>query len=355
MASLKIDLGSRSYNIYIEAGILKNLRNYIKNYEVAIITDDIVENLYGDKLVEALGDVLIPKYVIPSGEGSKNIAVVEEILQFLSDHKIPRNGGIISFGGGVVGDIAGFCSSIYMRGIDYYQIPTTLLAQVDSSVGGKTGINLPQGKNLIGSFHQPKAVIIDPDFLKTLSPSQIRSGLGEVIKYGIIDNYPFLRYIEENLNGIKNCNGKVLEEIIKTSCEIKAMIVSKDERETGLRKNLNFGHTIGHALETLTHYQQYSHGEAVLVGMFYETKIAEFLGLVSKGYSKEIYCLIRKTDIDTNINLNYEEILMATHSDKKNKDGKISFILPTNKGLVNELFFSTEILKGVLKEVLTIE
>lgn len=349
MEGVRINLDRNSYNIVINDGLLDRLDEYIICSEIAVITDDIVDSLYFKRLKNSLGDRIKLKYVIPAGEGSKTLAMAEEILSYFSENRLSRQATIISFGGGVVGDLAGFCSSIYMRGVDYYQIPTTLLSQVDSSVGGKTGVNLPTGKNLIGTFYQPKGVFIDTGLLKTLNSALIRSGMGEVIKYGIIKDYGFFKFIEENLPSIIKLDSEAIIHAIKTSCEIKASIVALDEREAGLRKILNHGHTIGHSLEALTKYKEFTHGEAVLIGIFYETKIAEALALITKDYANEIYQLIINTGIETKLTIDKNEILQLMLNDKKNRDGKISFILPNGRGKVGEYLISPEDLIGMLE------
>ncbi|SCY11549.1 3-dehydroquinate synthase [Alkaliphilus peptidifermentans] len=354
MERVHINLGESSYWINIKEGIIENLTEYIGNADQwIIITDENVHNLYFHKLEEALRGEDFIKFIIPSGEASKNFEMAMEILSFMVEKNLTRKSKVIAFGGGVVGDIAGFCASIYMRGIDFIQIPTTLLAQVDSSVGGKTAINLPQGKNLVGTFYQPKSVLIYTDILNTLPTKQLLSGIGEVIKYGVIHDYSFLQYIKRNLSKIKALDTTSITYVIKTCCEIKSEIVCLDEKELGFRKILNFGHTVGHGLETITDYKVYTHGEAVLIGMYIEAKLSMLLELISIEYFNEIIDVI--TDCYDNVKLDnicLEKLIDSMVKDKKNQNGKISFVLPTAKSKVTEVLLSIEETKKLLTELI---
>lgn len=338
MERLFIDLDKKSYYIYIEEKLLERLDDYIGNADkFMIITDKNVDKLYGEIVNKSLKEIDHHKFVIEAGEASKNLKTVEDILSKMLDLNFTRGSKIIAIGGGVVGDIAGFCASIYMRGISFIQVPTTLLAQVDSSVGGKTGVNLPNGKNMIGSFYQPELVLIDIETLNSLDKREIISGLGEVIKYGIIWDYDFLELIEEKLEDILDLKKESLKMIIGKCCSIKAEIVSKDEREMGLRKILNYGHTIGHALETETDYKKYTHGEAILIGMYYEALIARRFNTIDDSYLDQIKSLIASLGISLDISqYPLESLLENMARDKKNRDDKISFILPSGKGRVEE-------------------
>lgn len=352
MEKLLIDLDANSYNIYIDNGLLESLGDYLEEGDQwVLITDDKVDTLYGHRLMEVLNHKRIQKIVLPSGEGSKNLHMVETVLNKLLKYGLTRRSRVIALGGGVVGDIAGFCASIYMRGIPFIQVPTTLLAQVDSSVGGKTGVNMPQGKNIVGSFYQPKAVVIDTKTLYTLPKRELISGIGEVIKYGIIYDYEFLKYIDKHFSQLISLEESVIKKTIKKCCEIKAEVVSKDEKEEGLRKILNYGHTIGHGLETATHYQKYTHGEAVLIGMYYEGLMAKKLGYIDEDYYHEIASLINKTGISLNIDyIATGDLIHHMMKDKKNKDGKVSFILPKGKGEVTELLLTKEEVLRIFEE-----
>ena len=344
MEGLLIDLKENSYKIYIDKDLLDNLGKYCgQGDKYIIITDENVDNLYIDKVLSSLNDKKVYKIVISPGENSKNISIVENILQTMLDIGLTRKSRLIAVGGGVVGDIAGFCASIYMRGIDFIQVPTTLLSQVDSSVGGKTGVNMPQGKNTIGSFYQPKAVIIDTKTLNTLSSRELISGIGEIVKYGIIYDYEFLKYIRLNIIKILELDEDIIKETIKRCCEIKAEIVSKDEKEKGLRKILNYGHTIGHALEAATNYKKYTHGEAVLMGMYYEGMMAKNLNYIDESYYGEIVKIIEDIGVSVDIDhISWVKLTEYMMKDKKNKEGKISFILPMGRGKVSEILLTTK-------------
>lgn len=345
MEKIKVNLKENSYDILIGNGLLRNIENIIDNNSKRnfIITDKNVDALYGNYL-NTLNNY--EKIIIEPGEQSKSMDVTADILKQMLVKGASRKSKIITFGGGVVGDLGGFCSAIYMRGIPFIQIPTTLLAQVDSSVGGKTGINLLHYKNSVGAFHQPTKVIIDTALLKTLPYRERLSGIGEIIKYGIIYDYNFFKYVVENIERIKKCDKNIMPLVIKRCCEIKADIVSQDEKEEGLRKILNFGHTFGHALEGITEFSKYTHGEAVIIGMYYETIIAKKLGIIDENYSEEILNFLSNLEMDLSISdCSITELVDRMSKDKKNIGGKISFVLPTEKGTVKErLFEKSEIL-----------
>ncbi len=344
MEKVFIDLGEMSYGIHIEESLLNSISDYIGDADKwMIITDKNVDQLYGGKVTKALEGKEIHKFIIDPGEESKTFSTVENILNEMIEEGLTRRSKIIALGGGVVGDIAGFCASIYMRGISFIQIPTTLLAQVDSSVGGKTGVNMSQGKNMIGSFYQPQVVIIDTDTLSTLPKRELISGMGEIVKYGVIWDYNFLNFIEENLEDIMNLEEEIMKKIIKKCCQIKAEVVSEDEKELGIRKILNFGHTIAHAIETLTDYKRYTHGEAVSIGIYYEALMAKSFGYIDEEYFKKIENLIKNLGVCLDISeFSIESLREAMMKDKKNKDDKISFILPKGREKVEEVFLKKE-------------
>lgn len=350
METVNLDLGTNSYTIYIEPGLLNQLGTYIPGDELMVVTDDLVDSHYGQQLAMALGDRGFIKYVLPRGEESKTLEQASIILDFMLKNRLSRRSKVIALGGGMVGDIAGFCASIYMRGIDYYQVPTTLLAQVDSSVGGKTAVNMPQGKNLVGSFYQPKAVLIDPFLLGTLDQKQIVSGLGEVIKYGLIADYELFKLLKKNITELLNLNYGMLTQTIKRCCEIKAQITGADEREMGNRKILNLGHTLGHSLEMVTRYQTYAHGEAVLLGIYYEAAIALALDLINADYFTEIKEIIEALPLALKIKAKPRELMEPMELDKKNKDNKISLILPVGPGKAQEFLFDPSVLLELLDQ-----
>ncbi|MGR3220640.1 MAG: 3-dehydroquinate synthase [Candidatus Anammoxibacter sp.] len=356
MKDIFVNLGADSYNIKIGQQIIKQidalLPNNIKSDKVVIITDENVAGLYLDLLVSRLvkcGFSVKHVSIVP-GEDRKNSATVEKLYEVLFDHQMDRKSFVIALGGGVVGDLAGFVASTFMRGIPYIQIPTTLLAQVDSSVGGKTGFNHPRGKNMIGCFYQPKGVFIDTDTLTTLPKEELTAGLVEVIKYGMIRSKPLFEYLENELSNILQLRKEALEHIIFTSCCIKARVVEEDEKENGIRAILNYGHTIGHAVEALTCYSQYRHGEAVGIGMVYAGKIAKEMGIVDDDAINRQMCLLEKLGIPTTVtDLSTTEIVKKLYQDKKTIGGKLRFVLPVQIG---EVVISDNVPEDIIHKVL---
>lgn len=337
MKNIDIQLGGGSYNIIIDHGLIKEIGSAISKIyngdKVAIITDENVNKYYGDIVEESLKakGYNTLKIVIPPGERSKSVESLLKLYSDLLEFKINRGNLIVALGGGVVGDLTGFCASTLLRGIPFIQIPTSLLAQIDSSIGGKVAVDLPQGKNLIGSFYHPKAVYIDPEILNTLDKKFINDGLGEVIKYGLIKDANLFSRLEE----IKDYKELMqsMDYIIYTCCNIKKEVVQRDEKDTGERMILNFGHTIGHAIEKLQNYTGLSHGEAVAVGMYKITVKSEELGISKAGLSERIKNLLIK------FNLPYEEdnfakneLLEAINFDKKNINKNINLVLLKDMG-----------------------
>ena len=340
MQKIRVELGERSYNIMIGSGILKDIGRIIEKFEfsnkAALISNPTVYNLYGKTVSESLkasGYDLI-EVLLPDGEEYKSLASAEKIYESLLKAKLDRKSVLIALGGGVIGDITGFAASTYMRGIDFIQIPTTLLAQVDSSVGGKTGVNHPLGKNMIGAFWQPKLVCIDTSTLETLPRREFLSGLGEVIKYGVIWDEDFFVYLESNSDKILRLDKEALTHIIWRSCEIKSEVVSKDERESGLRAILNYGHTIGHAIETITGYKKYLHGEAVAIGMYMEARLSHQLGLIEKKAVARIKALIDSYKLPSEMpdEIQIYDLMEKMQIDKKTVGGKMHFVLPEKVG-----------------------
>jgi 3-dehydroquinate synthase len=356
MEVVNVGLGERSYSIYTGKGLLLECGNRIKNIErggkIVVVTNPLVNRLYGDALKNSLtGSGFIVNFLeIPDGEGYKTIETAVKIYDRLIDLKMERGSPIIALGGGVIGDITGFVAATYLRGVPYIQIPTTLLAQVDSSIGGKTAVNHPRGKNLIGAFYQPKAVFIDINTLKTLSKEEILCGVAEIIKYGVIKDRGFFEYLEDNIKKLINLDEDVLIYSIKRSCEIKADVVSRDEREAGLRAILNFGHTIGHAIESLTEYKKYRHGEAVAIGMVYAARLSSESGLCSSKDYERVVNLIREAGLPTSISgLDSDDVIDSLYLDKKVKDEKIRFILMMGIGSVE---IQSDIAQGLIKKAL---
>ena len=342
MQKIRVELGERSYNIMIGNAILKDIGRTSEKFEfsnkAALISNPTVYDLYGKTVSESLraSGYDLTEILLPDGEEYKSLASTEKIYEAVLKAKLDRKSVLIALGGGVVGDITGFAASTYMRGIDFIQIPTTLLAQVDSSVGGKTGVNHPLGKNMIGAFWQPRLVWIDTATLKTLPRREFLSGLGEVIKYGVIWDEDFFAYLESNRDKILKLDKDALTHIIRRSCEIKSEVVSKDERESGLRAILNYGHTIGHAIETITGYKKYLHGEAVAIGMHMEAKLSQQLGLIDRKAVAKIKALIDSYELPSEMpdEIEINDLMEKMQIDKKTVGGRLHFVLPEKVGSV---------------------
>ena len=282
--TLSINLGERSYPILIGVGLLSDgrlLEQYIKTHKVMIVTNSVVAPLYLQKLKAVLSNKQLYEIILPDGEHTKSMATLNLVLDALVAARLNRDTGIIALGGGVIGDMAGFAAACYQRGVDYYQIPTTLLSQVDSSVGGKTAVNHPGGKNLIGAFYQPRCVLADIEVLNTLPDRELRAGFAEVIKYGLIRDAAFFAWLEQNAQRVLSRDAQALTYAIRRCCELKAEVVGIDERENGLRAILNFGHTFGHAIENALGYGEWLHGEAVAAGMILAADMSMRLGYLS--------------------------------------------------------------------------
>lgn len=283
---VRIELEERSYSIVIGPQLLGDaalLRSQITAGDLIVVTNETIAPLYLQKLTNVLGDRRVSQIVLPDGEQYKTLESLASILDALIEGRFNRDAAVIALGGGVIGDMAGFAAACYQRGIDYVQVPTTLLAQVDSSVGGKTAVNHPKGKNMIGAFHQPKAVIADIDTLATLPAREFSAGLAEVVKYGLIYDVSFLAWLENNVDALNAREPPATMHAVRRSCEIKAAVVGADEREQGLRAILNLGHTFGHAIETATGYTEWLHGEAVAAGMVMATDLSYRLGWVTRA------------------------------------------------------------------------
>jgi 3-dehydroquinate synthase len=331
--TLQVELGERSYPIHIGRGLLddaKLLPQYVKGKRVAIVTNDKVGPLYLDKVGNALraAGKQVTEIVLPDGEEEKNWASLMKIFDRLLADKCDRKTTLIALGGGVIGDLTGFAAASYMRGVPFVQVPTTLLSQVDSSVGGKTGINHPLGKNMIGAFYQPQAVIADTATLHTLPPRELAAGIAEVIKHGAIIDAPFFDWIETNMARLVSKDDAALAYAIQRSCEIKAEVVRQDEREGGLRAILNFGHTFGHAIENGLGYGQWLHGEAVGCGMVMAADLSQRLGYIDLATRERIRAVTAAAGLPTVApNLGTARWLDLMEVDKKNEGGAIKFIL----------------------------
>ncbi len=337
-----VTLADRSYEIVIQSGILKNIGNVLQEVEcsgrVVIVTNPIVKKLYGREVHRALTQTGFSPFfiMIPDGEQAKTMKWLDKILDALVTLRIERKDVVLALGGGVTGDVAGFAASTYLRGIPFVQVPTTLVAQVDSSVGGKTGVNHKQGKNLIGAFYQPQVVVVDPDVLKTLPSRQWMAGLAEVIKYGMIADEGFFDFLEQHVDGLRNQSGDEIPHILRRCCEIKAEVVASDERESGRRRILNYGHTVGHALEAFGHYKKWIHGEAVGLGMIQEVLMAHYLGMCSTEVVARQNDLIKRVGLPTILptKMKFLDLWNAMQHDKKVIHGDIHCVLPTGIGEV---------------------
>ncbi len=344
-----------AYEIEIRGGLLTDLAQDLKDRRYGdryfLITDSNVRQLMAEDLLEMLREAGLPVEILsfPAGEASKNMATVVELARKMVQAGADRRSAIVAFGGGVTGDIAGFLASIYMRGVAYIQIPTTLLAQVDSSVGGKTGVDLPEGKNLLGTFYQPRRVYIDYAVLGLLPLREVRQGLAEVVKYGMIKSQRLFKYLERHSGEIMQLEPEPLEHIIAESCRIKAWVVSKDEKEAGLRRILNFGHTLGHAFEAASAWRL-PHGEAVAVGMVAAAKISEKRGLISPEITQRLENLLTSLGLPVRLALELpvSEVLTYLRSDKKARSQWPVFVLVRDIG---ETVFDPEVPEAMVKEV----
>lgn len=337
MDTVKVNLGSNSYEIFIGADILSNVGKFVAaNFTKALlVTQQKIFDMHGQTLLDGLDAAKISYTVatIPDGETSKNLREAEKLFTRAIEFGLDRKSVVIAFGGGVVGDLAGFVAATFLRGIGLIQIPTTLLAQVDSSVGGKTAVNHPLGKNLIGAFHQPRAVFADLSCLATLPEREIKSGLGEVVKYGVISDENFFAYLEVNADKILRGDVQTLAHAVKRSCELKAQVVAADERESNLRRILNFGHTLAHAVEEQTAYAKFRHGEAVAIGMVAAARISCELGKTSAANVTRLENLLRRLDMVTTCDgLDAEKLFAVTFRDKKTVGGKVNWVLMKNFG-----------------------
>lgn len=337
--TIKIDLGKQSYDIVLGAGLLENASGYISKViptksKIFIVTDRNVAKFYLKKLEDNLSDAgfTVNSIVLPAGEKTKNINQLENILNSVFQHKPERKSTLIALGGGVVGDITGFAASTLLRGVNFIQIPTTLLAMVDSSVGGKTGINNKYGKNLVGAFYQPKLVLADVSLLKTLPERELLAGYAEVVKYGVICDEKFFDFLESEKDFSH------IEEMIKVSCETKARIVSQDEKENDVRALLNLGHTFGHALEAIFGYNgKLLHGEGVAIGMVLALQFSEYLRLCESGRAERLEKLLRSKGMRTRISelgkkITAKQMIEYMYQDKKVSDNKLTFILANDIG-----------------------
>ena len=350
MRTLTVNLGARSYPIYLGRELLAQAGEFIQRAgcgeKVGIVTHPKLAELYLPILEESLKRTgfRVVSVIIPEGEEHKNFASLSLIYDRLIEERFDRGSCVVALGGGVVGDLAGFAAATFLRGVPYVQVPTTLLAQVDSSVGGKTGVNHRAGKNLIGAFYQPRLVIIDVEALRTLPPREFVAGLAEVIKYGVIADPKLFALLEQKLDRLLGLDRELLVDVIATSCAIKAQVVERDEQEEDYRSVLNFGHTVGHALEALTGYGKFLHGEAVAVGMVQAAAISSRQGVCDETSQRRISELVQNAGLPTEIPSGIEprELIQAMEVDKKTLGGKIKFVLCRGIGATQFVWFSAE-------------
>jgi 3-dehydroquinate synthase len=341
MTRIPIKLPGASYEAWIQSGLLSRAGEIIHGTlngprRCFVVTVPAVARLWGKMLKQSLSAAKheMEWLMMPDGERHKRLSTVETMAERMVERRADRDSVVIAFGGGVSGDVAGLLASVYMRGVPFVQIPTTVLAQVDASIGGKTGVNLREGKNLLGTFHQPRAVLIDPGVLKTLPAREFRAGLYESLKCGVIGNAGLFRLMEEHPAQLLARESWLLERVIGASVRLKAAVVSQDERESGLRRILNFGHTVGHALEAETNYRHFLHGEAVAWGMIAATKIAESTGKLSAEDANKIEHATLAFGRLPKVSVKPRNILKRLQSDKKTRNGQVHFVLPVVLGRV---------------------
>ncbi len=354
MVKLNLNLGERGYPIYIATdinGLGKACSDARLRGKMLIVTDTNVERYYSADCARELENMgaEVSVYVIPAGEQNKTLETVSGIYRKLIDLKADRNSTLVALGGGVTGDITGFAAATFMRGIHFIQIPTSLMAQADSSIGGKTGVDFEGSKNMVGAFYQPRFVYININTLRTLPERELRSGLAEVLKHGLILDADFFAYIEYNIEKIFNFDENVLAYLTKMNCKIKGMVVEQDEREEGLRELLNFGHTIGHAVESESGFTML-HGECVSVGMAGAYRLAFKLGMIDESLAERVEKMLKKIGLPVKASgMDAQKIFNRMFYDKKVKDGRLSFVLPKQIGEVIRCTFDNE---ALLREVL---
>lgn len=356
MKKLTVALPGREYDILIQKGLLDSAGEHCRAVlprarRIAVVTDSNVAPLYLDRVINSLeaAGFAVKGIAVPAGESSKSMEMLGYLYQEMLGFGLARTDAVAALGGGVVGDLAGFAAATVLRGVDYVQIPTTVLSQVDSSVGGKVAIDLPAGKNLAGAFWQPKLVLMDPECLNTLSDKIFSDGMAEVIKYGCIRDGEFFRFLDQ-------CGGRSgvmehIEQVLYTCCDIKRQVVLADERDTGLRMILNFGHTVGHAFELAGHYEDWTHGQAVAAGMVWAARLGEKLGITSAGAQQAICAVLEKYSLPTHIPCEWDTMVQAVGLDKKRADGGISFVLLTGLGWAEPKKMETKQLLDELQQL----
>lgn len=353
MDRITVNLGERSYPISIGAGLFSDpayLSQFLSTKQkVVVISNETVAPLYADKILSQLEQLgcVASLLELPDGEQYKSLDTFNEVMTYLLEGNYSRDVALIALGGGVIGDLVGFAASCYQRGVDFIQMPTTLLSQVDSSVGGKTAVNHPLGKNMIGAFYQPKSVVIDIDCLSTLPEKEFAAGIAEVIKYGIIYDGEFFSWLEENLDKLYALDEQALTYAISKCCQIKAEVVALDEKESGIRALLNLGHTFGHAIEAELGYGKWLHGEAVSAGTVMAAKTAEYQGLITQQQVERIVSILKKAKlpIHTPESMSFDDFMRHMMRDKKVLAGELRLVLPTSIG-------TAEVVKNVPESVI---
>jgi 3-dehydroquinate synthase len=332
METITVELGPRSYPIHIGTGLLDDatlLAGVVPALQVMVVSNTVVAPLYLDRLLRSLGPRTLRHVVLPDGENHKNLGTLEHVISALIDAQFDRDCMLVALGGGVVGDVTGFAAACYQRGVDFVQVPTTLLAQVDSSVGGKTAVNHPRGKNMIGAFHQPRAVIIDANLLMTLPPREVSAGVAEIVKYGLIRDAAFFAWLERDMDALVSGDAAARMRAIERSCRIKAAVIGADERESGDRALLNLGHTFGHAIEAALQYRDWLHGEAVAAGMCMAAQLSARLGCLAAADVARVEALVTRAGLPTRApaQLTPEVLLQYMAIDKKARAGRLRLVL----------------------------
>ena len=354
MATLNVELGKRSYPIVVGSGLLRGkafLDPYLAGEEAVVVTNETVAPMYLDQVTTSLKDRRLICQILPDGEQFKNLETLQSIFDTLLENRCSRSATLIALGGGVIGDVVGFAAACYQRGVAFIQLPTTLLAQVDSAVGGKTAVNHPRGKNMIGAFHQPTCVVSDTETLRTLDQRQLSAGIAEVIKYGLIRDAGFFAWLEENIERLLRFDGDALEFVILESCRHKAQVVANDEREAGERALLNLGHTFGHAIEAATGYGNWLHGEAVAVGMMMAATMSQKMGWLDPEEPGRIRELLGRANLPVKVpdGMSALDFLKHMAVDKKVSHGRIRLVLLKEIG---DAILISDYPDGMLDEVL---
>ena len=365
VSEIDVNLSQQSYKIAIETQGIDRLGEWITSLKlgkkVMVVSNPVIFRHYGERAIASLTSAGfdVSNCTIPAGERYKTPATVQKIYDAALENRLERSSTLVALGGGVIGDMTGFAAATWLRGINFVQVPTTLLAMVDASIGGKTGVNHPQGKNLIGAFYQPRLVLIDPEVLNTLPAREFRAGMAEVIKYGVIWDAQLFEQMDESkrLDQMRYLNPDLLSTILSRSCQAKADVVSKDEKEANLRAILNYGHTIGHAVESLTGYRLINHGEGVAIGMVAAGKLAVELQMWQQEDAARQDALIQKAGLPWQLpaGLDHQAIIDTLQTDKKVKEGEVRFVLPSQIGLVKPteptVTVSSDIIKRVLQQM----